>query len=260
MGIEATESPVCFPEHEVHNFFAAPRWVDKEEAEITHVYVAIDPNTGTGDASAKQTSDFALVAGYDLLNAFVICALESIDARRPEDYMGKIVGTIKRLQARKSMQHAKFIIIHENNGSTSAGWIRRALTRYEEYGIRNVICMDENELKDGVKTTHLIKRDMMERLHDLLHRHCIILDSRIVSSSEADPNGGVEAKLEEFKRQLLTFQEVKIIPEDVLAPVKVGWTGKLSAGMKDDMAMALMLLVYWKKVFCSSLKYQLHWP
>lgn len=146
MGIEATDSPACFPEAEVHTLFALPKWVDRNEAPISHVYVAIDPNTGTGDASAKTTSDFAVVAAYDLMNAMVICGLESIDARKPEDYMPQIIEMIKKLQSRPSMQHAKFILIHENNGTTSAGWVRRELTQYQRNGIRNVIPLDENEL------------------------------------------------------------------------------------------------------------------
>ena len=58
----------------------------------------------------------------------------------------------------------------------------------------------------------------MERLHELLRRRCILFDANLVSSSSKTP-GGLEKTMEEFKRQLLTYQEIKVLPEDPLVCV-----------------------------------------
>ena len=65
---------------------------------------------------------------------------------------------------------------------------------------------------------------------------------------------------EEFKKQLINYIEMKkSSSNDMFGTTKVVWTGKINPGTKDDMCVALQLLIYWKDVFKNQEKYKMYW-
>ena len=65
------------------------------------------------------------------------------------------------------------------------------------------------------------------------------------TSTEKD---GLATNLQDFKKQLMAYSEIKVESKSPLAPHRVGWSGK-GGGRKDDMCVAFQLLIYWENYF-----------
>lgn len=251
-GIKAKDTPACFDDVKVNALFAAPRHNNNGRI-IKYVFVCLDPNSGTHDQNTRTTSDYAAVSAYKISGSdrFAICGIESLDSHGPEDFVKPIVGHIKTLQSREDMRGSTFVIIIENNLGQESAWMRDALFAA---GINNMVIMNEKPLKPGVRTSDLVKRDMMQEMRMLLMHDRIVFDEFFVTSHPR-PN----ELFGEFKRQLKAFSCIKKAPKDPSGKVIVNWTGKLATGMKDDAVVAAMLLFYFLPEFLNNTKYSRYW-
>ena len=258
-GVRSEDGPSCFNASRVNDMMTGIR-IDIDAkigySRVEWVYICIDPNTGTHDSSTRISySDFAIVSAIDALDfdGLIITGLESIDSHTPNDYLNKMATHLKTIRNR--FKNAKLCVIIENNLGMEADWIKREI---EARGITNHVVMSDGDLKAGVPTTHKIKKDMMLKTSRLFFKRQIFMASNLIS---ANVDKMPLPKLnEEFKKQLINYIEMKkSSSNDMFGTTKVVWTGKINPGTKDDMCVALQLLIYWKDVFKNQEKYKMYW-
>lgn len=166
----------------------------------------------------------------------MLCGLDSIDAKRPEDYQDKLLTHLRRIRSSRATQHATLVFIFENNLGMEAGHLRQFIS---EAGITNTITLNEKELKDGLNTKSRIKKDMAFLLNQELEQERLMISGAIVSSSPC------EEVLASFQHQLHAYQVVKTVPtNNITGRVTTHYTGKISSGAK----------------VCTRVVYVLTWP
>lgn len=257
-GVRDEDTPACFNPSRVNSMMTGIR-IDVGTKigyeRVDWVYVCIDPNTGKHDSSTRIThSDFAIVSAIDALDfsGLIITGLESIDSHTPHDYLGKLTGHLKALRSR--FKNAKVCIMIENNLGQEADWLKIEI---EKNGISGCVFMNDGDLKTGVRTSHQIKKDMMLKTSRLFFKNQLFMAVNLISMNQ--DKMPMQKLNDEFKRQLLNYVEMKKPPSDLFGETKVVWTGKINPGTKDDMCVALQLLIYWKDVFHNHDKYKMYW-
>ncbi len=255
MGVKDSNDGQCFAKNYISRLYANPRYEFQDYHEpIRKIYVTIDPNAGTEDSRDKTGSDFALVSGFyvEYNEQFVITGLESIDAKNPRDYQNRIIEHIDRLREHPSTKNATIVLIVESNLGMSSGWINNYVM--EKRG-DNVVEMDDKVLKSGVATTHPVKKSMMQITRTFLEQDQLRFAKDLVCTGIDSLNDGKEFVMGELKRQLKVYQEFKQTPDNPLGKTRVGYTGKLGSGRKDDMCVALQLMLFWSHKFRHDQKY-----
>lgn len=246
-NIKSLDTPNCFKEHLVERLFCEPRVRMKFPDLVQYIYVAIDPNSGTKSSAAKTTSDYALVTAIEARKEFgtlvFVSGLESIDSHGVEDFLPPIMDHLKQL--RRAYPLAVMVDMSENNTGHEASWLQREIRNSD---ILNVCFMDEHDLATGVGTTHAVKQTMMAFTREAITQKTIGFLDQIVTHYP----GGEKAIMDVLKEQLCMYQEVREDPTSLISKTKVGWTGKLQPGIKDDLCVALQLLIYWRTVFLSN--------
>jgi hypothetical protein len=124
--------------------------------------------------------------------------------------------------------------------SQEASWLKDFILKS---GITNIIFLEANELKTGLRTDHLVKRDMMLNLQRLLERPSLVFAEHFICVS-----GDAQQTKLMLKNQALAYCEVKIAPKTPMGKVLQHWTGKIAVGSKDDLIVALQLNCYWADV------------
>ncbi len=244
LGIAATQTPNVFKQDVVEWMFT--RKPIETSRDVEHVFIAFDPNSGIHNQTNKIGSDFAVISGYDVGHEFVVAGAESIYSNTPRDWGPLVCMHIRKLRKRPILKHAMFVVIIENNLGMEAEHIHEL---FDRENVHSLVYMNEGDLKTGVRTSSLVKREMMIATRTALLNFRLAFDDEFITS-------GIEVEIKkEFKRQMLAYSEIKETPRNILGHVKVGWKGKLSHGMKDDMSVALQLLIYWKKVFFENARY-----
>lgn len=237
-GLAAGGTGSVFDPNAVKRLFVRPRHVCK--ADPPHVYITIDPNNGPSDVGATERSDFAVVSGFrNPYGHWVVAGLESIPASRPHQYLPHLMRHIQRLREFEFLRNSKFIFVIENNTADSQ-WIADYLT---DHAGGNQYIMRDKQLKLGCGTSYDVKQKMAAYTREVLEGDAIHLAQDLVSTSEE------KLILDAFRKQLMTFAERHKIPNDPTGRVIVTFSGKDGAGGKDDLTMALLLMLYWGSKF-----------
>ncbi|MHA1683807.1 MAG: hypothetical protein ACTSUE_22905 [Promethearchaeota archaeon] len=254
MGVRDSNDGQCFRKDHITRLYANPRYEFVDHYPIRKIYVTIDPNAGTEDSRDKSGSDFAMVSGFylDYNETFVILGLESIDAKHPRDFKDRMLDHIDRLRSFESTKNALIVLIPESNLGMASGWLDGWVTENREY----VVTMVEKELKAGVGTTHPVKKNMMHMTRMMLETDHLMFAKEMVCTGIESISDGIQYQLGELKRQLKVYQEFKQTPDNPLGKTRVGYTGKLGSGRKDDMCVALQLALFWSHKFRTHQKYQ----
>ena len=75
------------------------------------------------------------------------------------------------------------------------------------------------------------------------------VEGMICANAYEDANERLKMVKDEFKKQLLQFQKNVLLPANSWEIAKVVYTGKLKAGMKDDLVMTLLFTTFWGQEF-----------
>lgn len=246
-GLAAGGTGSVFDPNAVKRLFVRPRAV--ATVDPPHIFVTIDPNNGKFDAGATERSDFAVVSGYrNSYGHWVILGLESIPAYRPHHYLDRLRRHIFRLREFDYLRNSKLIFIIENNTSDSQ-WIGDFLT---EHAGTNQYIMREKNLKLGCYTSYDAKQKMAAYTREVIEGDALHLAQDLVSSSNE------KEMLDALRKQLMTYAERHKVPNDPTGRVIVTFSGKDGAGGKDDIVMALQLMMYWGSRFMSDGQFAAH--
>jgi hypothetical protein len=209
---------------------------------VDFVFVSIDPNSGTADAGPRNTSDFAMVSGFDdPENGFGCTGLESIDAIEPRDFTQKMIKHIKTIYDR--FPSSQIVLIMENNLGMMAGYMREDIENFA--AATNCIFMQEKLLKSGLNTSHQLKHDMAVITRRVMNGEKFFFTNDVINPE----------LIPKLRQQLLNYIQKRVTSTVPVTSTKVYYTGKIDHGTKDDMCVALQLLFYWKEVFKTSDKY-----
>ena len=77
------------------------------------------------------------------------------------------------------------------------------------------------------------------------------VENMVCANAYEDANERLKRVKMEFKKQLLQFQKNVLLPANSWEIAKVVYTGKLKAGMKDDLVMTLLFTCFWGQQFLS---------
>lgn len=247
-GLEAGGTGAVFSAASVTAAFVAPR-VENVTVDVSHVLVCVDPNNGKYDSGATEKSDFGIISGYrDQFGHWVMIGADAIPASTPEDYRARLIQHVISVRSMPHTRNATLVVIIENNTS-DAQWIAEWIRTY--CGAGQVI-MKETELKEGVYTNHEVKKRMAAYTREVLDARALKIVRDFVCTGNA---AEVQAAL---KKQMLSYAERHKLPNDPTGRVIVTLSGKDGAGGKDDLVVALQLMLYWGSYFFTSPKYA-HW-
>lgn len=152
---------------------------------------------------------------------------------------------------RKMFPQCEFLVIGEANlGDQVQEMDQMLLRRYRDV---NVLC--EFSHCYGVFTKPGDPEKYMARMRDKLSEDGLFFNDRIVSVNPYTPNltaaQRVASVLTEFKRQLVSFRAIHIVPQSLASKVRVLYSGKAdkdnkrSNRSKDDLVMALLFGYYY---------------
>jgi hypothetical protein len=251
-GIISLDTPQCFKKHIINRLFLAPRITVTYPDMVEYVYVAIDPNSGTKSSAVRTSSDYAVISAIEAPGLYghklFLAGAESIDAHVIDDFLPTVISHISKL--RHQYKNACIVIMSEMNTGHESGWLEKEITT-SKFPLQGFCFMDDRELGQGLLTTHRLKQHAMVFTRELIDSGGFGILTQIITHF---PLGDI---LQELRTQLITYSEIKEKPTSLLSHTKIGWTGKLKNGMKDDMCFALQLLIYWRTKFKTDSKYKM---
>jgi hypothetical protein len=237
-GVARVEDSFYFPPHVVDRFIAS---VGKQSSKHPDgLFIAIDP-------ASHESSRMGLAAITVLKNQITVVGIASVPAKRCAVIEIQVIVAEFIANVKKIVPLTPIVFIIEcNNSSVYASSIlsaaRRAATTYP---VLNPFTTDNfpSEITPNVGpwTTHMNKYAaveatlvvMLDRSIDI-HPNC-----QTVGTTAVDPHAAPTTLASSLQ---ILGGELKRIADDGR---KIG--GKAS-GLEDDVAMALMLVVYWHKV------------
>ncbi|MHA1679746.1 MAG: hypothetical protein ACTSUE_01980 [Promethearchaeota archaeon] len=251
-GIRAEPDGQCFAIQDIQRAWLNPRKV-LTDYPVKKLYIAIDPNSGTEDSRKTTGSDFAMVSGYfeEYTMEFVLCGLESIDAKNPRDYEDRVINHIKQLRQQPCFRNSLIVCVFENNLGQEAGHLHNLINR--NFG-ENMVVLQHQLLKSGVGTTNGVKKSMMQQVRRMFMNNQIWFAEESSMVCTGKLNDKVE-NMGTLKQQFQVYTEIIDSPNTPLGRVRKGYSGKGTMGRKDDMCVAFQLLVYWSNWFMTSMKY-----
>lgn len=114
---------------------------------------------------------------------------------------------------------------------------------------RRVWCMFEKG-RAGVITTNDRKEKYTDSALSYFNMNAVhFADGFVCANAYEDANDRADKVKAEFKKQLLQFQKNVLLPANSWEIAKVVYTGKLKAGMKDDLVMTLLFTCFWAQQF-----------
>ena len=247
-GLEAGGTGSVFEPAMVESLFVRPRF-SRTDVEVPHVFVCIDPNNGPYDSGATEKSDFAVVSGFrNMFGHWVVLGAESISSSRPDQYKDRVIQHIRMARSFNHTRNAKLVVIIENNTMDSQ-WIAEYISKY---GGGDQVMMRERQLKVGVYTDNQAKQKMAQYAREMIGSDALHVSRDFVTT-------GVESEvLAAMRKQMLTYAERHKLPNDPTGRVIVTFSGKDGAGGKDDLVVALQLMMWWGSQFYTNPKYAPH--
>ena len=166
-----------------------------------------------------------------------------------EEYQPQIVAHIERLLQIKELRSARIVLILENNcgGILLGGIMNRLMAHFPG----RLIHMRSDPRKIGLVTTNKVKAEMATHLTERFMKHELSLYENFVTEfvDRANPKESIPILLEQVQTQLLQYSAFKKEGDDPFKPTKVKYSGKLSKGVRDDLAVTLQLCLYWRNHF-----------
>ena len=102
----------------------------------------------------------------------------------------------------------------------------------------------------GVITTNDRKEKYTDSALTYFNMNAVhFVEGFVCSNTYEDANERSNKVKAEFKKQLLQFQKNVLLPANSWEIAKVVYTGKLKAGMKDDLVMTLLFTTFWAAEF-----------
>jgi len=238
MGQITNDAASVFSQGMVEKLLAKQPWILQNKAK--YVFLGVDPNGG-GD------SQMAIVTMVMEMNNLIFCGFETHGTKNHDQVQHLLLGHIRAIRAHPDLRDAWIINFFESNLGLEAAHMahmcrdeRRCYTQYEKG-------------KCGVLTTHARKEAYT---HSFLNYFNVegahFLNDWICVNPFEDANDRHRKVKTELKKQLLSFQKMVLSNEN--RPFEIAkhvYTGKVKAGMNDDIVMTILFTTYWAIEFAS---------
>jgi hypothetical protein len=235
MGQITNDAASVFSQKMVDKMFNKVPWVLKNKARF--IFLGVDPNGG-------GSSELAIVTLCMEQNNIIICGAETHAAKNHDMIQMLLIQHVRALRGHPDLRDAWIINFFESNlGQESSHMAhmvkdeRKCWTMYEKG-------------KAGVVTTHERKTKYTESVLNFFNMEAIhFINSPVCANPYVDANSRWGAVKSEFKKQMLQFQKNVLMPANSWEVAKVVYSGKVKAGMNDDIAMTLLFTCFWAQQF-----------
>jgi hypothetical protein len=212
-----------------------------------HVWIAVDPCGG-------GHSHFAVVSVFVLRGEMVVCGLESVAAKRPEDYEDVLRRHCVLLRSQPSLEDALFVVCPEANLGFESSHIKRALAKTP---YTTVMHESRDGHTPGLTTTHKTKECMHSLLRDRLEQQsvrCVAPDA--LATTSKSPQGIIE----DLVQQTINYSIVIDTPDRIkghFQQAKRTFSGKHFGN--DDLAVMLQFACLVHQRFFRNARYRHFW-
>jgi len=235
MGQITNDAASVFSQKMVDKMFDKVPWQLRNKARF--IFLGVDPNGG-------GTSELAIVTIVMEQNNMVICGAESHAAKNHDMIQMLLLQHIRALRGHPDLREAWIINFFESNlGQESSHMAhmvkneRKCWTMYEKG-------------KAGVVTTHERKTKYTESVLNFFNMEAIhFINNPVCANPYVDANNRWSKVKTEFKKQMLQFQKNVLMPANSWDVAKIVYSGKVKAGMNDDICMTLLFTCFWAQQF-----------
>lgn len=241
-GMLAGDTLYYFKAPLVAAFAQLPKWDFDHQPDF--LFVGVDPSGG-----GKQ-SDYSVATIAYTKGCIVLVGLESCPSAVSSDIDAMLYGHVRKLRATPRFRNTRIRLYVENNLShIEADRVVRAFDRPENQPIEIESHDESNQGRPGVPTTEVTKHAYVDILLKTLSDDRLRVAREFVWSPEPqeDPKDP-ERILKQLHGQLRAFRKnVKMPVDHAMGNPKVVLSGK-SATKKDDILLALMIVVYYSEL------------
>lgn len=238
MGQITNDAASIFSQGMVEKLLAKQEWDLKSGTR--YVFLGVDPNGG-GD------SQMAIVTMVMEMNNIIFCGFETHGTKNHDQIEHLLLGHIRMIRSHPSLRDAWIINFFESNLGLEAAHMahmcrneRRCYTQYEKG-------------KCGVLTTHARKEAYTHSFLNYFNTEAVhFLKDWVCCNPFEDANTRHKKVKAELKKQLLSFQKMVLSNDN--RPFEVAkhiYSGKVKAGMNDDIVMTILFTTYWAIEFVS---------
>jgi hypothetical protein len=211
------------------------------------VFIAVDPSGG-------GHSHFAVVSVFFERGELVVCGLESIPAKRPEDYEEVLRVHCRKLRQVPHLEGALFLLCPEANLGFESSHIARAVKQ-----LPFLVVMHESRdgRTPGMVTTHKTKEVMHSLLRDRLERGSV---SYAAPAALVTTAASPEKILGELTQQVVNYSVVIDTPDRLkghFRTAKRTFSGKHHGN--DDLAVMLQFACLVARRFHQNPRYRRYW-
>ncbi len=232
MGQITNDAASVFAQGMVEKMLQRSSWVLKNKAKF--VFLGVDPNGG-GD------SQMAIVTMVMEMNNLIFTGFETYPTKNHDQINHLLLGHIRAIRGHPDLRDAWIINFFESNLGLEAAHMahmcrdeRRCYTQYEKG-------------KCGVLTTHERKEKYTHSFLNYFNTEAVhFINDWVCINPFEDANDRHRKVKAELKKQLLSFQ--KMVLTNDKAPYQIAkhvYTGKVKAGMNDDIVMTILFTTYW---------------
>jgi hypothetical protein len=236
MGQITNDAASVFSQGMVEKLLAKQQWQMQNDA--PYVFLGVDPNGG-GD------SQMAIVTMVMELNNLIFTGFETHSTKNHDQVEHMLLGHIRAIRGHPRLRNAWIINFFESNLGLEAAHMahmvrneRRVYTQYEKG-------------KCGVLTTHDRKEKYTHSFLNYFNTEAVhFINDWVCCNPFEDANTRHKSIKTELKKQLLTFQKMVLSNEN--RPFELSkhiYTGKVKAGMNDDIVMTILFTTYWAVEF-----------
>lgn len=238
-GVASSLHQKAFPIKFVNKFKSLPPYKLTYDMTYDHIFHAIDPS-GCG-----KSSDYAIISMVRVNGQSIIIGIESFPSKTALENDNFLVDHINRLRQDSRFETARSVLIVESNLGLESDRISYML----EENLSNYVYMDErnDESHRGFRTTQNMKTMAVETIRErILDNSLRIADEETLVSAR-----GYDTAVAMLIDQMSEFAE--ILKESDVDKPKKSYSGKFSG--KDDLCMALLILMHWCSFWYKSPKY-----
>jgi hypothetical protein len=238
-GVASALHQKAFPIKFVNKFKSLPPYKLTYDMTYDHIFHAIDPN------GAGKSSDYAIISMIRVNGQSIIIGIESFPSKTALENDNFLVNHINRLRLDSRFEMARSVIIVESNLGLESDRISYML----EENLTNYVFMDErnDESHRGFRTTQNMKTMAVETIRErILDNSLRIADEETLVSAR-----GYDTAVAILIDQMSEFAEM-LKTNDVDKPKK-SYSGK--ANGRDDVIMALLIMMHWCSFWYKSPKY-----
>jgi len=232
MGQITNDAASIFSQGMVEKMLAKQPWVMKSGAK--YVFLGVDPNGG-GD------SQMAIVTMVMEMNNIIFTGFETHGTKNHDQIQHMLLGHIRMIRAHPDLRDAWIINFFESNLGLEAAHMahmcrneRKCYTQYEKG-------------KCGVLTTHARKEAYTHSFLNYFNTEAVhFINDWICCNPFEDANNRHKKVKAELKKQMLSFQKMVLSNDN--RPFEVAkhiYSGKVKAGMNDDIVMTILFTTYW---------------